>query len=653
MSDIDHGRGTVPTKAAGSAFVSLYGAELILNMAGQAVELPRTESGVLALMCGVGRPVHRSELVEALAISTSTLRPVLSRLPNSLGIDGPIHLVDGNRSGHIRLNHDLIHCDAGRIERILANAQPPLTRVESVLHAVKGPILSNRGLVLDHPLVIEAIDRLHQLRTLLTEGRNNLVQRAERVTELDVGGIVLPMLSTVMTEKRRPQPSSIILPELSLVWERAAASAKLGYWDDANKDYRVAIRSARRSNNPTVLARICLEWARIAWDPSIGNEVDDILRGIVDDIEEPSLKAQVQICIYGGTYQSGAAKRGLPSPADFDQMLNRVGQEAGTEDFAWAVIRARKALLGSVPPSESLKMADRVVALGQRLPLIHAQGLQAQFADQMRANRMNQTRLALAELEVLTANPESVLQAMGLLIARSCWNLALGRYEVVQASLAQAIDFRPRIGGPTVDQAIVAQSFWLARERADHDTISALREGALVLAASDQSTPVWAIASAALEVDLGQHEKGLATLESVLDMTIVSHLSGGAHRPGMLALAAETLGAAASVGLSPDPELAEAVLAMLDQEPTRGILFGWPTIYLGSKQRFMGLASLATTRPERARSYLLRAVHEDRNLPPLRARSLEALALTGDTDAADRAAKIRAALERRVEGAAN
>ena len=66
----------------------------------------------------------------------------------------------------------------------------------------------------------------------------------------------------------------------------------------------------------------------------------------------------------------------------------------------------------------------------------------------------------------------------------------------------------------------------------------------------------------------------------------------------------------------------------------------------------MGLACLATEKPERAIPLLQDAVREDRLLPPLRARSLEALALTGDTDAGIRAAEVRAALELRAQRAA-
>lgn len=632
-----------------TVFVSLFGADTILNDRGGVLDVPRTEAAVLALMCGVGRPIHRTELVGALAISTSTLRPVLSRLPKTLGLIGPIHLVEGNRSGVIRLNPDRVRHAGDQIEELLALPQPTLARVETLLRTIEGPVLAHCGLVVDHPLSVEAMVRLEELRERLREAHHTLTAQFEGASDLDVGSLVLSLLPSSTTgEQRQVQPPVIALPEVSLLRERADANAKLGYWGEANEDYRAAIRSALQSGSPTTAAEIGLLWARIAWDPEIGAEVVDLFASFVDDLEQSSLKAQVEVCLMGGTYQSGVAHTDLASPATLERKLDEIGREAGSESFAWSLVRVRRALLGSVSPTDSLAMAQRIVSVGARFPLVHAQGLQAQFSDFIRADQLNGARAALSKLEVISDKPESALQALGQLVTRSCWNLALGRYEVVQSSLARAIDVRPRVGGAMVDQAIVAQSFWLSRERSDLDTMHALRDGALVLAEADHSTPVWAVAAGALEIDLGLHEQGLQTLLSVVDVSAVTQLKAGPHRPGILALAAEILGVVAHAGFAPQHDLAEAVLTQLEHEPSNGILFGWPAIYLGSKERFMGLASLATAKPERARAFLQTAVHKDRHLPPLRARSLEALAMTGDASAGKRAAGIRAALEQRL-----
>ena len=59
----------------------------------------------------------------------------------------------------------------------------------------------------------------------------------------------------------------------------------------------------------------------------------------------------------------------------------------------------------------------------------------------------------------------------------------------------------------------------------------------------------------------------------------------------------------------------------------RGVMVGWPTLYLGSSRRFVGFARLAVGDVGGAVEEFRRAVHADRWFPPLRARSQAGLEL--------------------------
>ncbi len=623
--------------------VPLYGPTSLRDPNGMDLKIPQTEAAILALLCAVGRPIARRELVEATATSPSTLRPLLSRLPRTLGLSDSIHVVArSQRSGLISPNRKVISDDAFRIQETLADRQPSLTLLRSLVKSVEGPILHYPGLVQDHPLVAEAISHLTALRNRLYERKRHLDAQMDQANQIDLDGMVLALSAR---PGERPSPStrkpSTPLTDVDLLRKRAEANINLGYWNQAAEDFQSAIEGARKVGDNDEVARLTLQWARIAWDPETGQKLDDLLNEVLPRITRPSLLAQVKICQAGGTYQTGVANTGLTDTSRLFNLLNEVEQDSQPEELAWSLVRTRRALVGLISPGESLALADSVVDLAESDPLVRTQGLQARFVDLLCSAQLDAARSTLDDFEGAGANPASAMQAMVLLASQNCWDLASGCLGSVQTRLTRALEFRQTIKGPTVDQVIMAQSTWLAVERQDHEMMTTLRDGANLYASSNHTTPLWPVVAAWLEANLGQLDQALAGLASALKRTSIELPPKGPHRPGILALTAEVLGRGAVAGLDPDPDLSEAILSALHQEPATGILLGWPAVYLGSKHRFLGLAALATNQKIQATQHFNDAIEADRPLPALCAQSFDALALTGDPKASLRAIKIR------------
>lgn len=590
------------------------------------VRLPRAERAVLVFLCAIGRPIRRSELMDGAAISSASLGPVLSRLPRSLNVNGRLHIVaGGGRSEFVELNRDMVSDDGELIQRALGLAHPYPESLLALSRAVGAPPLLGSGLVFDHPTVAEAIHRLTELRQELGDRVENIRLLGRDARVFDLGRIVGPILAKSQYGDSSPDSDSLSESVLALLISRAETNVRLGSWDNAASDFLAALESVQRSADLSQVAELALQLARITWNPELGAQVDRILSGVVLELDDPVLVARVRICLAGGTYQGGVAGVTRTMSAQLRTDLGVVRQAGKPLDMAWAALGVRDALATTITAKEALSLADEVIQLDVSDCLAVPQARRARFVDLLRADRRGAALSTLLAMEHERADPGSAVNSFGLLTARNSWDLALGRLGQVQAGLARLLDFRGRLGDVTLNQVVMGQSFWLSREVGDAANLRLHFDGALTQASVDQSTPLWRLAAAVMAADLGDHDRAMSLLDESRVLVDLSLLPAGRHRTGMLCFVAEVLSSASVAGFKVLLDDADRLYNELAREPDEGVMFGWPTVFVGSKERFLGFSALAGGRRDRAQAHLARAMWADRRMPALYARSLQGM----------------------------
>ncbi len=427
--------------------------------------------------------------------------------------------------------------------------------------------------------------------------------------------------------------------------QRADTSARIGLWESASRDYLEAVTAAVGSGDDVFAAQLCLRLARITWDPDLGTTVDELIREAIDRTADATLSAQLRICLAGGTYRSGAESTQVADQQELFDDLRQVEVGASPTDQAWAAMAVRDALAGTITPSEAIVLTDKVRSLGLVDPLITAQNGRAHFSDLLRLDQRARAGGVLRRMVGDEAEPVAAVNGFGTSAATTCWNLALGRLRAVEQGLTHALEFRGRLSAATLDQVVLGQSYWLSRELNNAANTDAHLGGALVLADQDASTPLWRVAAALLATDLGRLDQAATLLEHCAEAFDLTNPLIGSHRVGILSFTAEVLAMISAGGHDVDGVVAAEIGNQLALDPSPGVLLGWPTVFVGSKRRFMGFAAFAADNAVAAREHMAAAIHADRHMPPLHARSLDGLALvTGDAEHGRRADAIRAAL---------
>ncbi len=437
---------------------------------------------------------------------------------------------------------------------------------------------------------------------------------------------------------------------VSALMERGDSSAFLGHFNDAFDSYMAAVEEAQANEDVTIVGQLCLRLAAVTWEPDVASTVATLLDHTIAHVEDPVLGAELRICRAGGLYRSGVEGA---RPLDVDglrQDLERVRRFGSAHQLGWATTRYRNALAGVISAADSLALTASIHDLSPVDPLLVGHNDRAIFADSLRADdRVAALHQRLA-IEARGRDAEPAVNAFGRLTARNAWNLAIGRFAEVQRDLAESLSFRGQLGSYTLDQVIMGQSFWLTRELHDRAALESHLAAAQAFGAQDNATPLWAIAGALLATDLGELDVASEMVDEAHARFDLLALPEGTHRLPIQALTAEVL----AVTARPTRQaLAQALYTQLDAHSDHAVLAGWPTIFAGSKHRFLGFAACAAGDASLANEHLRRAVHDDRWMPPLKVRSLDALALVAPADEAQlltqQAGFIRAGLFARME----
>ncbi len=477
------------------------------------------------------------------------------------------------------------------------------------------------------------------------EGLEAPTTSASRIDGYGVGWIVRPALDRM---SRSGAQGGTVDTTAHGIATRAAISAAAGDWDDALKGYTAAVGAALGNGQFIDAAEFCLRLARITWDPDIADATEVLIHRVLEDLTDETAIARLRLCLAGGLFRRRTVDDVLDQVGDMRGDVSTIESSGSASALGWALTHFRDGLVGALPNDEATRITEQIYSLVGEDTLLFGQNVRAHFSFALRMGDRAGAHRVLRTMQQTIGTDPSAVDAFGLITASNCWDLAMGRYGAVRRGLDDALDYDGRLRSATYDQVVLGQSFWLTRELGERSSMRAHMGGARALAEIDATTPLWPVAAALMASDLGDHQLALGDLDATMSTFDLRALPPGPHRTGILAFVAEILAAARLAGEPVSMDLASVVAGALEEDPSDGVLLGWPTVFIGPKSRYMAFAAASLDRRVEAEAHARAAVAADRWMPAMCRRSLwAAAAVTRGPDADGfrvRADRITAAL---------
>lgn len=378
--------------------------------------------------------------------------------------------------------------------------------------------------------------------------------------------------------------------------ESAEARRLAGEWDEAELAYVAAADEAHGRGDVAAEAEVVLAMARLIWDPSrFGGKLESRVARIVDDLPggERLLRARLLACLAGGLYEDGAVdvERSETYARGALELVGELEDPLTAAEVLW---RARKALIDVDPPAVQLERARRILSLAGNSDFHRCIGHMASIVDLLLLDRVDEARHDTEAYREIAMRTRSTLHRYQVAALDGVWALHDRRFDDVAATTARAEALGGGFGGFTVAQVVHAQRMWSAYERRDQARLRRMQPVLEAVAARPQPIPVWEVAAALMAAVLGQRDEARARLDRVAFATAdLSAVPRGPLRIAALALAALVCNDLAAEGYDVR-RTARGVHDELVRHSARGVLIGWPTIYLGPKQRFVQMVADAT-----------------------------------------------------------
>ena len=160
-------------------------------------------------------------------------------------------------------------------------------------------------------------------------------------------------------------------------------------WDDAEADLRAAVEVAESLGDVLAEAEATLLIAHVTWDPArwdgtLRSRLVSLLERVPTD--ELTVRARLQACLAGGTYQDGTTGAGSDAGALARAAAGAVDRlEPG--DAAEVLMWARKGLLDDESPVTTLRMAHQMRRLSRGSSYLTANAILAAVVDNIRLGR--------------------------------------------------------------------------------------------------------------------------------------------------------------------------------------------------------------------------------------------------------------------------
>lgn len=412
-----------------------------------------------------------------------------------------------------------------------------------------------------------------------------------------------------------------------------------GRWDEARDALKHAASLARTLALPGREAMALVHLERLTW--SYGLRELDLTQQIRDAIErlpadEMILRAQAQAAL--AMRLSITTRQRENEQADLARELLRklptVTGASARVARADMILGIRCGLQDAATPAELLGYDDALLDLGIDLRSAYhtLEALSGRIIDLIRAGRLRELASAMRALREFADQIAAPYAWYALALFDAMFALAHGDFDVVRTQTELAARLSAEWGDSLASEALMGQVGWLLYETGEVEGLGELLADLPTREMGSLNELVWELGAGLIRAERGDVEVAVQALRDVCTATEdLARLPRGPSRSAILATAATLLGHPALLDAIPGADAAQwgrSLMRTLNEHPDAFMLAGWPAVILGSKNRHIGLASLAARQTAQAAAYLTRAADENAQYPVLHARTLFDLART-------------------------
>lgn len=416
---------------------------------------------------------------------------------------------------------------------------------------------------------------------------------------------------------------------IDLMIRQSDALRLQGLWEEARSVLRHAVTAARTSGTPGREAAAVILLERLTWSYGMAErDVTEQLRSVLDRLPpgERALRA--------GAHAALAMRLSITHRQYEDEQVDHARAalehlDAVTDPAArtYTLLGIRSGLQDSMPPERLLKFDRQAVELALKVRTANEieGALAGLILDLLRAGQTRDSSAAVRTLRELAENCNSPVLSYSHALIQAMLALARGDFTAAADHTSDAARLSARWGESMAGEALTAQAGWLLYETGQVAELTQMLPGLRQQSVSSLNEPVWALAAGIIYAEADEAEQAVQALRAVCASTLdLRDLPRGPGRIGILAAAATVLGhPAVSTALAAREaaRIGGSLADLLADHHDTLVMAGWPSVLLGSKRRYIGLAHLAAGRPADAAEHLAHAASEECEFPVLQART--------------------------------
>lgn len=402
-----------------------------------------------------------------------------------------------------------------------------------------------------------------------------------------------------------------------------------GRWEEARSVLKLAATLAKTLGAPGREALALVHLERLNW--RYGLHEKDLTQQIRDAIErlppdETELRARARaalttrLSISTRQYENEQADLAGNALEELPSITDRVAR-------ADVLLGIRGGLQDIVPPEELLEFDRELLdlALSLRSAFHLEEALAARVIDFLRAGRLLEFRAALREYRDFAEQGGTTVAVYTQALFDAMLALAKGEFDAANSHSDEASRLSESWGESMAREALMGQAGWLLYEKGQVGGLTEILANFIEENVSSLNEPIWALAAGLIHAEQSETRQAIHILREVCAITNdFQSLPRGSSRIGILATAAMVVGHPAICDALPSDESTrsgDSIAELLVAHHDTFVIAGWPSVILGSKHRYIGLAYLAARQPAKAADHLTRAADENSDFAVLETRT--------------------------------
>ena len=402
-----------------------------------------------------------------------------------------------------------------------------------------------------------------------------------------------------------------------------------GRWEEARGVLKLAATLAKTFGTPGSEALALIHLERLNWryglhERELTQQIRDAIDRLPPDGTELSARARAslttRLSISTRQYENEQADLAQQALEELPSITDRVAR-------ADVILGIRGGLQDIVPPAKLLDFDRELLdlALSLRSAFHLEEALAARAIDFLRAGRLLEFRAALRDYHDFAAQSGTTVAVYTQALFDAMLALAKGDFDAANKHIGEATRLSASWGESMAREALMGQAGWLLYETGQIAGLTEILADFIRQNVSSLNEPIWALAAGLIHAEHGETKQAIHILREVCRITNdFNGLPRGSSRIGILATAAMVLGHPALYDTLPVGEATRwgnSIAELLVAHQDTFVIAGWPSVILGSKHRYIGLAYLAARQPAKAVDHLARAADENSDFAVLETRA--------------------------------